>query len=98
MHHPTELFTNWELQNPPQDVPELNKIRQSPDRKAKKMRKGRSGNQETSINAYGLRTNVILNYIDKRGYATTYIFRSWQPNMFTNRLSLIVTGLVRNTW
>ena len=40
---PIGLFPILELQNPSNDVPELHEIRQSPDRQAKKMRKGRSG-------------------------------------------------------
>ena len=41
--HPTDPFTILEFQNPPPVVPELHKIRQSPDLEALKLWKGRSG-------------------------------------------------------
>ena len=40
---PTDHFTTWELQNPPSNVPELPKIRGSPDREAVKVEDDRSG-------------------------------------------------------
>ena len=40
---PTDPFTILEFQNPSKDVPEVHKIRQSPDREALKLWKDRSG-------------------------------------------------------
>ena len=40
---PTKLFTILELQNPSLDIPELQKIRPSPDLEAPKLWKGLSG-------------------------------------------------------